>query len=163
MKRHVRIERKDRARAARVAEVGQIRAGGAGRIDVHHARAPVGVHVVLAVRRLDDDGVEAPRILAVGVEERAVVETHRAAADDEREVVRLQHGRRAGVPLLAERLAAEAAVGEQAHLRRDRQRRETPRIERAADGGRDRRADAGGERLLHRGRIDDRAAARGRA
>ena len=103
-----------------------------------------------------DDGVETLRILPVGEEEGAIVEIHGMAADDEGEVARLEHGRRTGEPLLAEGLAAETTVGEEAHRRGDFKRSESRRIEGASHCRRDGRADPGGEGGLHRGFVDDR-------
>ncbi|MEZ4837300.1 MAG: hypothetical protein R2873_35770 [Caldilineaceae bacterium] len=50
-------------------QVGQVGAGGAGRVHVEDKRAPFVEHVGLAMRRLDDDGVEAAGFLAEGPEE----------------------------------------------------------------------------------------------
>ena len=61
---HIIVERKDRSGAASVAEVSKIGTRRAGGINIQHRTAPVGVHVMLAVRGLDDDCVEVLRVLA---------------------------------------------------------------------------------------------------
>src|SRR5262249_45388571 len=108
-KRRVRLHRVHRAPTDGVAEVGEVGAGRARRIDADQFGGPGGEKAVLAMGRFLDDEVEAVRILAVGEEERSIVETDRATGGDDDVIGDLQYGRVAGVPLGAMRLVDEAA------------------------------------------------------
>ncbi len=55
------VQRVDRPTTARVAQAAQVGTRGPRRIDVDQPGAPVGVHVRLAVRRLDHHEIELPR------------------------------------------------------------------------------------------------------
>ena len=80
-----------------------------GRIDVDHPGGPVAEEARLAMRRLDDDGVEVARVLAVGEEQRAVVEHDRPAGGHDRQRLVLEDRGRARPPLEAVGLARRTA------------------------------------------------------
>src|SRR5207248_7036000 len=104
---------------------------------------------------LHDHSVEAARVLAMRPEEAAVVQADGSAGDDERGVPRLEDRRPARVRA-APGFAAVVAVSEDADARFDGQGPEAARVERAADGGPDRGADARGEGRLYSAGVDDR-------
>ena len=107
---HALVEGKEGAFGALVAEVGEVCAGGSGRVDVEHVSAPIGVHMGLAVRGFNDDGIEATRVLAVCEKERAVIKVHSARTDDEGEVLALEDSGETGVPEFAEGFTSEESV-----------------------------------------------------
>jgi tRNA-dihydrouridine synthase len=51
-----------------------------------HCFAPIGEHMVLAMRRLHNDRIKATRIFTERIEKRSIVQTHRPTADRHREV-----------------------------------------------------------------------------
>lgn len=81
MKFHFVIEWENGTRATRVPQVGKICAGRTGSVDMDHGLAPIGEHMVLAMRRFHDDCIKAARILSERIEERSVVKAHRPTAD----------------------------------------------------------------------------------
>ena len=95
---------------------------------------PVAEEARLAMRRLDDDGVEVARVLAVGEEQRAVVEHDRPAGGDDRHRARssgprsrpTDHSRPSASLVNRPSLSAD-------HVSLERHRLEPPRIEPAAD------------------------------
>ena len=86
--------------------------------------------------------------------ERAIVQIHRIAADDDREIVGFQHRRGACQPFFPERFAAKSTVGKQSHRGGDTQRLKAIRIARAADCRLNSGTDASGECDFHGGRIN---------
>ncbi len=138
-----------------MSEVREVGAGGAGGVDVQETRAPVGIHMRLAMRGFDDDRIESSRILSVREEEGAVVEVHAAAADHEGEVIAFENCGGSGVPEFSEGFASEQSVGEQADATRDLDWTEAGGVECSSDAGGDGLADACCESVFHGLCIDD--------
>ena len=149
------VQGEERAFCALVTEVGEVCAGGPWRVDVEHVRAPIGVHVGLAMGGFNDYSIEAAWVLSVCEEEGAVVEVYSARTDDEGEVFALEHGGGSGVPEFAEGFASEESVGEQAYATGHGHRGESSGVEGAAYGGGDGCTDSGIERGLCGGSVDD--------
>ena len=74
-----------------MSEAAEIGAGRPRGIDINQPGTPVGEHVRLTVRRLDDNEVKRSGILAVGEEERPIEEMDGPAHHHQSYVVRLQH------------------------------------------------------------------------
>ena len=69
-----------------MSQIGKVCAGRAGSVDMDHCFAPIGEHMVLAMRRFHNDRIEAARVLTERIEKRSIIKTHRPTADRQREV-----------------------------------------------------------------------------
>ena len=119
-------------------------------------RRPVVEQARFAARRLDDDGIERPRVQAVGEEQRAVVEHDRPARGHDGDRVVAQDRGRTGLAFQSVRFAPVAAVAERLDDALERHRREPAWIRLAADRRPDRAADTGRDGRRDRRRVHDR-------